>query len=107
MPVAMIGMNGITGETVSNPKSSLAQPCWNTSVVTPRVARMESTNPAAADNGVVLGVTGQAAVNIDMADKLADVLPISIVIIVGLSILILLLVFRSILVQVIATAGFV
>ena len=62
---------------------------------------------AAADNGVVLGVTGQAAVNIDMADKLADVLPIYIVIIVGLSILILLLVFRSILVPVIATAGFV
>lgn len=63
--------------------------------------------PAAADNGVVLGVTGQAAVNIDMAGKLADVLPIYIVIIVGLSILILLLVFRSILVPVIATAGFV
>jgi len=63
--------------------------------------------PAAVGNGVVLGVTGQAAVNIDMADKLADVLPIYVVIIVGLSILILLLVFRSVLVPVIATAGFV
>lgn len=56
--------------------------------------------------GVTLGVTGFTAINIDMSAKLAEVFPIYIGIIVILSLIILLLVFRSILVPIKATVGF-
>ncbi|WP_020618004.1 MMPL family transporter [Paenibacillus daejeonensis] len=55
---------------------------------------------------VNIGVTGFTAINIDMSSKLAEVFPIYIGIIVLLSIIILLLVFRSIIVPVKATVGF-
>ncbi|MDQ7904800.1 MMPL family transporter [Phytohabitans sp. ZYX-F-186] len=56
--------------------------------------------------GVDIGVTGFSALAIDVSDKLADVLPTYIGVILVLSLLILLLVFRSIVVPVKATAGF-
>lgn len=55
---------------------------------------------------VSLGVTGVTAVNIDISEKLAGVLPVYIAIIVGLSLIILLFVFRSIVVPIKATLGF-
>ena len=57
--------------------------------------------------GITLGVSGQTAINRDISDKLADVLPTYLILVVGLSLLIMILVFRSILVPVIATLGFV
>ncbi|AOZ91814.1 MMPL family transporter [Paenibacillus crassostreae] len=56
--------------------------------------------------GVTLGVTGFTAVNIDMSVKLGNVFPIYIGIIVILSLIILMLVFRSIVVPIKATLGF-
>lgn len=56
---------------------------------------------------VSIAVAGQASGNIDISDKLADALPTYLAVVVGLSLLILILVFRSILVPVIATAGFI
>lgn len=56
---------------------------------------------------IKLGVAGQASGNIDISEKLAGVLPVYLTLVVGLSFLILVLVFRSILVPLIATAGFV
>ncbi|MCR8656998.1 MMPL family transporter [Paenibacillus endoradicis] len=55
---------------------------------------------------VKLGVTGFTAINIDMSSKLAEAFPLYIGIIVILSIIILLLVFRSIIVPIKATLGF-
>ncbi|PIH58848.1 MMPL family transporter [Paenibacillus sp. LK1] len=55
---------------------------------------------------VKLGVTGFTAVNIDMSTKLAEVFPIYVGIIILLSLIILLLVFRSIIVPIKATIGF-
>lgn len=63
-------------------------------------------SPIANSNGVTLGVTGFTAINIDMSAKLAEVFPIYVGIIVILSLIILLLVFRSILVPIKATVGF-
>jgi RND superfamily putative drug exporter len=60
----------------------------------------------AQSNNVKLGVTGFTAVNIDMSAKLADVFPIYVGIIILLSLIILLLVFRSIIVPIKATIGF-
>ncbi len=56
--------------------------------------------------GVTLSVTGFTAVNIDMSVKLGNVFPIYIGIIVILSLIILMLVFRSIVVPIKATLGF-
>ncbi|CAH1215819.1 Membrane protein YdfJ [Paenibacillus plantiphilus] len=60
----------------------------------------------ALNHNVVLGVTGFTAINIDMSAKLAEVFPLYVGIIVILSLIILLLVFRSILVPIKATVGF-
>jgi RND superfamily putative drug exporter len=57
--------------------------------------------------GVRLGVAGQASANIDVSDKLAGVLPIYLAVVVGLSLIIMIIVFRSLLVPVIATGGYV
>ncbi|WP_159796495.1 MMPL family transporter [Puerhibacterium puerhi] len=54
-----------------------------------------------------LGVAGSASGNVDISDKLADALPTYLAVVVGLSLLILVLVFRSLYVPVIATLGFV
>lgn len=60
----------------------------------------------AQQNDVKIGVTGLTAVNIDMSAKLAQVFPIYVGIIILLSLIILLLVFRSIIVPIKATIGF-
>lgn len=54
-----------------------------------------------------LGVAGQAAINIDISESLADVLPIYLLVVVGLSLLIMIVVFRSFVVPLIATGGFI
>jgi len=54
-----------------------------------------------------LGVAGAAAINIDISEGLADVLPVYLLVVVGLSFLIMVMVFRSLLVPLIATGGFV
>ncbi|MFT4307020.1 MAG: MMPL family transporter [Microbacterium sp.] len=59
------------------------------------------------DGDVELGVAGTTTANIDVSAKIADALPVYLVVVIGLSLLIMILVFRSILVPVIATAGYV
>ncbi|MNH89219.1 Membrane protein YdfJ [compost metagenome] len=61
----------------------------------------------ASGNEVTLGVTGFTAINIDMSSKLSDAFPVYIGIIVILSLIILLLVFRSVIVPIKATVGFI
>nr|WP_255669033.1 MMPL family transporter [Aeromicrobium duanguangcaii] len=55
---------------------------------------------------VNLGITGQAAMGIDIAQKMSDVMPIYLAIVVVLSLIVLTIVFRSIIVPLKATAGF-
>ncbi|MGW6132027.1 MMPL family transporter [Cellulomonas sp. NPDC055163] len=59
------------------------------------------------DGDVRIAVAGQASGNIDISDKLAGALPVYLAVVVGLSMLILVLVFRSVFVPVIATLGFI
>ena len=65
-----------------------------------------STSEFEEQTGVPIAVTGQTAANIDVSAKLMEALPLYLGIVVGLSLILLLLVFRSILVPIIATAGF-
>lgn len=66
------------------------------------VRDLEVDAPAAT-----FSVAGVASANIDVSEKLADALPGYLALVVGLSLLILVMVFRSILVPVVATLGFV
>jgi len=60
-----------------------------------------------ADNGGShIEVTGMAAINIDVSKKLGDALPIYLLTVIGLSLLLMMLVFRSIAVPVLASLGF-
>jgi RND superfamily putative drug exporter len=58
------------------------------------------------DSGITAYVTGQTAINIDTADRLSEALPMYIAVVVGLALLLLMVVFRSILVPLKAAAGF-
>ncbi|MDO8383121.1 MAG: MMPL family transporter [Microbacterium sp.] len=71
------------------------------------VTTLRDASPAFADDyGVDIGVTGFSALAIDVSERLADVLPLYIAVVVGLSLIVLLLVFRSIIVPIKATVGF-
>ncbi|MEU0554248.1 MMPL family transporter [Dactylosporangium sp. NPDC006015] len=56
--------------------------------------------------GADIALTGQTAVGIDVSEKLSDAMPRYLSLVVGLSVLLLMLVFRSILVPLKAAAGF-
>jgi RND superfamily putative drug exporter len=69
---------------------------------------LRELTPETLDGGeATLGVAGNASANIDISEQLSDVLPTYLVLVVGLSLLILVVVFRSILVPLTATLGFV
>jgi RND superfamily putative drug exporter len=72
------------------------------------VHQLRELTPQTVDGSeATLGVAGNASANIDISGQLADVLPTYLVLVVGLSLLILVVVFRSILVPLTATLGFV
>jgi RND superfamily putative drug exporter len=56
--------------------------------------------------GIALGVAGQTSAGIDISQKLADALPVYLAVVMGLSLVIMILVFRSLLVPLVATGGF-
>jgi len=60
----------------------------------------------AQEDGVQISVTGQVAAQVDVSEKISSALGPYLTIVVGLSLILLLLVFRSIVVPVIATLGF-
>lgn len=66
----------------------------------------DHTGPLADVHNVDLGVTGITAMGIDISDRIASAIPLYIGVVVGLSLLVLMVVFRSIAVPVKATAGF-
>ncbi|MCF6378302.1 MMPL family transporter [Nocardioides KLBMP 9356] len=72
------------------------------------VQNLRSTTLSTTSGGdVTLGVAGNASAGIDISDQLSSVLPVYLLLVVGLSLLILVVVFRSILVPLTATVGFV
>ncbi len=57
-------------------------------------------------HGAEIGLTGRTIANIEISDRMAGVLPGYLAVVVGLSMVILVLVFRSLVVPLIATGGF-
>lgn len=69
--------------------------------------QMREGEPAIeAATGTDTGVTGLTAITTDVSDRLADALPVYLAIVIGLAFLLLMIVFRSILVPLTATLGF-
>jgi len=63
--------------------------------------------PTLADTtGAQIAVTGQTALQIDVSEKLFDALPVYLAIVIGLALILLLVVFRSLLVPLKAALGF-
>ncbi|MGW1342251.1 MMPL family transporter [Kribbella sp. NPDC002412] len=60
-----------------------------------------------ATGDTTISVTGNTAVGVDVSNKLSDALPTYLLVVIGLSFLLLLLAFRSLLVPLKATLGFV
>jgi RND superfamily putative drug exporter len=57
-------------------------------------------------DGIELGLTGATVANIEVSERLADALPLYLTMVIGLSLVLLTVVFRSLLVPLVATAGF-
>lgn len=70
------------------------------------VEHLRTDNSLVENTDLTIGVTGLTAINIDISENLSEVFPIYIGIIVALSLAILLIVFRSIIVPIKATVGF-
>ncbi len=58
-------------------------------------------------SAVDLSVAGMTAANIDISDVISDALPLYLALVVGLSLVLMVIVFRSILLPVVATLGFI
>ncbi|MFQ6171145.1 MMPL family transporter [Oryzobacter sp. R7] len=56
--------------------------------------------------GIDVGLTGQTVANIELSERMAAALPGYLLVVVGLSVVILVLVFRSVVVPLVATGGF-
>ncbi len=56
--------------------------------------------------GTDMGITGLTAITVDVSERLSDALPVYLAVVVGLAFVLLMLVFRSILVPLTATLGF-
>lgn len=59
-----------------------------------------------SSTGTTIGITGVTAIQTDVSQRLADALPVYLAVVIGLAFLILMVVFRSILVPLTATLGF-
>jgi len=59
-----------------------------------------------AETGSEIGITGLTAITTDVSDRLDDALPVYLAVVIGLAFILLMLVFRSILVPLTATFGF-
>lgn len=59
-----------------------------------------------ADTDAQIGVTGLTAITTDVSERLSDALPIYLAVVIGLAFVLLMLVFRSVLVPLTATFGF-
>ena len=104
--VAAVGPGGAnqTGTTsllVVTPKSGPTS-----EATTELVKEIRDTAPLLATGGATVRVTGATAVGIDVSAKLTDALPRYLGVVIGLSFLLLLLAFRSLLVPLKATLGF-
>lgn len=85
----------------------IPQTAPNTRATTDLVHAIRDLRPGIeAQTGAELWVTGAAAANVDISERLADALPQFLLIVVGLAFVLLMIAFRSLLVPLTAVGGF-
>ena len=103
------GVVMVTPPTVSpSGTTALLQVVPATGPADPKTADLVNSirDAVAGSSSATVSVTGFTAVGVDVSKKLADALPIYLLVVIGLSFVLLMLMFRSILVPVKATLGF-
>lgn len=75
---------------------------------TPQLMQQLRAEQASIENetGVDMGITGLVPIQQDVTDRLSDAMPVYLSLVVGLALVLLLMVFRSLMVPVMAAAGF-
>lgn len=102
---ALVNKDGTAGIVQVIPKTAPA--ASETADLITTLRRDDTTVTTAGKSKVRLAVTGSAALEGDINKKLSDALPLYLLTIVGLSFILLLIAFRSILVPIKATLGYV
>ena len=74
--------------------------------LSPMIGDANPTGDQLLGDDVELGLTGATVANIEVSERLAGALPLYLTMVIGLSLVLLTIVFRSILVPLVATAGF-
>lgn len=106
------GVGSVVPFGVSDDRATLAfQVVPTTGPADPATARTVERIAFTADRigrhtDTAVGLTGQTIANLEISDRLGAALPSYLMVVVGLSIVILMLVFRSLVVPLVATAGF-
>lgn len=101
---ALITDNGTKGVIQVTPMSGPSDEATQTLVA--ELRKDDVQKELLGSDTASLGVTGTTAIQIDINKKLADALPLYLTVVVGLSLIILMLAFRSILIPIKATLGF-
>lgn len=102
---ALVTDNGTKGVIQVTPTTGPSEEATKDLVVRIREddTQKEITNDS---NEISIAVTGTTAIQIDINQKLADAMPVYLAVVVGLSFLILMIAFRSVLIPIKATLGF-
>ena len=94
--------DGRAAQILVTPKTGPADPAT--------VDLVENLNRVNAEveraTGVSVGLTGLTAVQVDITERLAQVMPLYLAVVVGVAVLLLIMVFRSLLVPLVAGVGF-
>ncbi|OZE81789.1 hypothetical protein CH304_12065 [Rhodococcus sp. 15-649-1-2] len=100
--IVAVNQAGDTAQILVTPNSSP-----NSDATKDLVANLRAAEPGFAEtDGVSYGVTGQTALELDVSERLQDALVPYLAVVVGLAFVLLMVVFRSILVPLTATLGF-
>ncbi len=102
--VQIVGLNeaGTAAQLMITPATGPLDPRTSQMLMAVR----DQLDVIAAETGVTTGVTGLVPIEMDVTQQLSDVMPLYLGIVVGLAIILLLLVFRSIVVPLTAGLGF-
>ncbi|MFV8382232.1 MMPL family transporter [Corynebacterium hindlerae] len=102
--VQLVGLSesGTAAQLVITPYAGPNDPMTTKLLHSLRASQAE----AEASTGIKIGITGLTPIQRDVTQKLSDAMPIYLGVVVGLAILLLLMVFRSVMVPVVAGLGF-
>ncbi len=100
----IVGVNeeGVGASVLVTPKTGQGDPATTDLLDALRAG----TGDIEEQTGATVGITGLTAIEVDVSERLSDALPTYLAVVVGLAFLLLMVVFRSLLVPLTATLGF-